>query len=436
MKRDVLEQLINWKNDKDRKPLILQGARQVGKTWVLKELGKKYYDNFVYINFDNDEIAEEIFKDGLYPEKIVYNIEVLKNIRIEKEKTLIIFDEIQESDKGLRSLKYFDEDAKEYHVVSAGSFLGVKLHQGSSFPVGKVSFMNMYPMSFLEYLNARGLEKYVEIIQKEEYNSFSIIDRELKRLLKEYFIIGGMPEVVKNYITNGNFEKVKAVQKRLYESYINDFAKHAPVSIVPKIIKIFESIPYQLSNERKKFTYKEIDITARETTFGDALNWLENTGLIILVKRVSKIGVPLKFYFEDKFFKAFMLDVGLLSYFLNVEPAKILEDEFIFVEFKGALVEQYVIQQIYSNDDDIGYWKNDKSSTEVDFVYDYKNNIIPIEVKSGKNLKAKSLKSYMDKYNPVLAIRSSLVEYNDNNGLVDLPLYAISNLEKVAKRKI
>ena len=423
-----MNDLVKWKDSPRRKPLVLQGARQVGKSWVVEEFGEKYYDDCFVINFEKDNNKENYFSNGFNPVEIIKIIEILNDVKITPGKTLLFFDEIQESNDALKSLKYFNEQANDYHIIAAGSFLGVKLHQNSSFPVGKVNFLKMYPMTFTEFLLALGQKDLVDLLNTNHLDQLKPFSNKLINTLKQYYFIGGMPEVVKSYIENNDYNQVKVIQNELTQSYINDFSKHAPLHLVPKITAIFNTIPYQLSLEKKKFKYSNINKNSRAKDYEEALEWLENIGLIIKVNRTSKIGVPLKFYLVDSAFKLFYLDVGLLSYALNIQVDSIYKANDLFVEFNGALAEQYVIQQLLNDNYTFAYYMNENSTNEIDFLLDYNNKVIPIEVKSGFNTKAKSLHAFIKKYQPEISIRTSLNDYTVNENLYDIPLYCMDGL--------
>ena len=429
MYRDAINDLYKWKNKKNKKPLIIEGARQVGKTWLMKEFGKEAYDNVVYINFDSNTQMANLFSLDYNIERLIKGLELYSNEKILPTSTLIIFDEIQEVPNALESLKYFNENAPEYDIICAGSLLGIALHQGTSFPVGKVEFLNLYPLSYVEFLRAINKEQFAKLLIEKDYELINAFSNDYIETLKQYYIVGGMPEVVNSFVSDGNFNNVKDIQKRILMAYEQDFSKHAPSDIVPKIRMVFNSIPSQLAKENKKFIYGLIREGARAKDFETAIMWLSDCGLVYKVHRVNKAGVPLKAYEDLKAFKLFMHDIGLLCCMANVSEQTILNKNDLFVEFKGSLTEQYVCQQL-KNRSDLGiyYYTNEKNTCEVDFVVDDGTNIIPIEVKAETNLKAKSLKTFCDKFKPNYAIRSSLANYKKEDNLINLPLYAIANL--------
>lgn len=424
MYRYAMENLCEWKNKKNRKPLIIEGARQVGKTWLMKEFGKQEYTNTVYINFDSNSRMAELFSADLDITRILRGIEIYTGKKINSEDTLIIFDEVQEVPKALSSLKYFYEDAPEYHVICAGSLLGIALHGGTSFPVGKVEFMKLFPMSFREFLTATGKEQYVELLEQKDYQMISSFKQIYIDALKEYYYVGGMPEAVSSYSQVHDLEDVRNIQNMILAAYEQDFSKHAPVSIVPKIRMVWNSIPSQLAKENRKFIYGLLRKGARAKDYETAIMWLIDCGLIHKVSRITTPNLPLKAYEDLKAFKLYLVDIGLLGALAGLKQSALLDGNDMFVEFKGALTEQYVLQQLVT-DPDIGiyYYTNDRGNCEIDFLIDDGNKVIPLEVKAELNLKAKSLKTYREKYSPEVAVRTSMADYKENDGLVDMPLY-------------
>lgn len=426
MKRKLLENLVEWKNRKAHKPLILEGARQVGKTWLMQEFGNTQYKKVAYINFDRNLKMRETFETDLDTKRLITAIGLDAEFKITPEDTLIIFDEIQECPRAITSLKYFNEDAPEYDIIAAGSLLGVAHHTGTGFPVGKVEFLRLYPLSFTEFLDAMGKEQYVELIEKQDFEMIKIFSNKFEDLLKQYCYIGGMPEVVQNFVNNGDFNQVRTIQKRILSAYERDFSKHIPANTVEKARMLWNSIPTQLAKENKKFIYNAIKKGARAKEFETALTWLRNNGLIYQVHKITKPGLPIGAYADLDAFKLFVLDVGLLGALSGLEAKTILGKYEIFQEFKGAIAEQYVLQQFKTIDDmPIYYWTNETSRSEVDFVIQRESKVIPVEVKAATNLKARSLKIYMEHFKPELAIRTSLADYKKTENLVDIPLYAI-----------
>lgn len=424
MYRYAMENLREWKNRKNRKPLIIEGARQVGKTWLMKEFGRQEYTNTVYINFDSNSKMAELFSADLDITRILRGIEIYTGKKINSEDTLIIFDEVQEVPKALSSLKYFYEDAPEYHVICAGSLLGIALHGGTSFPVGKVEFMKLFPMSFREFLTATGKEQYVELLEQKDHQMISSFKQIYIDALKEYYYVGGMPEAVLSYSQAHDLEDVRNIQNMILAAYEQDFSKHAPVSIVPKIRMVWNSIPSQLAKENRKFIYGLIRKGARAKDYETAIMWLIDCGLIHKVSRITTPNLPLKAYEDLKAFKLYLVDIGLLGALAGLKQSALLDGNGMFVEFKGALTEQYVLQQLVT-DPDIGiyYYTNDRGNCEIDFLIDDGDKVIPLEVKAELNLKAKSLKTYREKYSPEVAVRTSMADYKENDGLVDMPLY-------------
>ena len=424
MYRYAMENLCEWKNKKNRKPLIIEGARQVGKTWLMKEFGRQEYTNTVYINFDSNSRMAELFSADLDITRILRGIEIYTGKKINSEDTLIIFDEVQEVPKALSSLKYFYEDAPEYHVICAGSLLGIALHGGTSFPVGKVEFMKLFPMSFREFLTATGKEQYVELLEQKDHQMISSFKQIYIDALKEYYYVGGMPEAVLSYSQAHDLEDVRNIQNMILAAYEQDFSKHAPVSIVPKIRMVWNSIPSQLAKENRKFIYGLLRKGARAKDYETAIMWLIDCGLIHKVSRITTPNLPLKAYEDLKAFKLYLVDIGLLGALAGLKQSALLDGNDMFVEFKGALTEQYVLQQLVT-DPDIGiyYYTNDRGNCEIDFLIDDGDKVIPLEVKAELNLKAKSLKTYREKYSPEVAVRTSMADYKENDGLVDMPLY-------------
>ena len=433
MYRYAIEELKKWKSRKNRKPMILEGARQVGKTWLMKEFGATEFEDVAYINFDSNSQMRELFAGDLAVERIITGLELYVGKKVSAEKTLLIFDEVQEVPRALSSLKYFCEDAPEYHIVCAGSLLGIALHEGTSFPVGKVDFMKLYPLSFKEFLLATGKERFVRALEAHDFGLVTSFKQTYIEALKQYYYIGGMPEVVAAFAENSDFNEVREIQQRILNAYEQDFSKHAPNNIVPKIRMVWNNIPSQLAKENRKFIYGLIREGARAKDFETAIMWLTDCGLVHQVYRVTSPGLPLKAYADMKAFKLFLLDVGLLSCMTGLRQKTLLEGGEVFKEFKGALTEQYVMQEL-AVEKDIGvyYYTNERSSAEVDFLVDDGEDIIPVEVKAETNLMAKSLKYYTEKYSPRVSVRSSMADYREESRLLNLPLYAISELQSLA----
>lgn len=426
MERLVIEQLKIWRDKKERKPLILRGARQVGKTWLLKEFGKTCFKNVCYVNFEQKAQLSKIFEGDLSTNDIIDKLSVYCGKRINPETTLIIFDEVQEIPRALTSLKYFAEEAPQYAICCAGSLLGVALHEGTSFPVGKVDFLDLYPLSFQEFLMASGEEMLVDYILKGKRDLEPFIEK-LTNMLKQYFIVGGMPAAVNTWIATHDYFAVDDIQRNLISAYQNDFSKHAPKSLVEKIRYVWDSIPTQLAKENKKFVYGLVREGARAREYEDALMWLSDAGEILRTYNVTKPDVPLKAYADLKAFKVYLLDVGLLRCLCNLSPKVILDGSRIFEEFKGALTEQYVCQELHTVPRlQSGYYWTSQSRAEIDFLLSDGLNVIPMECKAGFTMNAKSLKSYRDKYAPSLSIRTSLKPYDhSDSALLNIPLYLL-----------
>ena len=430
MYRIAIEKLYQWKESKRRKPLIIEGARQVGKTWLMKEFGEKAYQDTIYINFDSNSRMSELFSEDLNVDRLIMGIELYAGKKIDPDHTLLIFDEVQEVPKALSSLKYFYENAPQYHIVCAGSLLGIALHGGTSFPVGKVDFLNLYPLSFKEFLMATTGERFAELLENQDYQMVNAFKQTFIDALKQYYFVGGMPEAVESFVEEKDFNEVREIQKRILSAYEQDFSKHAPIEIVPKIRMVWNSIPSQLAKENKKFIYGLVREGGRAKEYETAIMWLCDCGLIHKVSRVNAAGLPVKAYEDLKAFKMFLVDVGLLGCMTGLRQRTLLDGNELFTEFKGALTEQYVCQQLKTIQDlDIYYYTNDRGSCEVDFVVDTGEEIVPLEVKAEVNLKAKSLKNYHEKYNPPISIRTSMADYKKEDWIVNLPLYAIEELK-------
>lgn len=426
MERIAYKSLLKWKLNSKRKPLIIKGARQVGKTWLMKEFGKNEYANVIYVNFEDNKQLQKLFKDDFDIERILLALSIETGIEAEPKNSLIIFDEIQEAERGITSLKYFQEQAPGYHLIAAGSYLGISLNQNNSFPVGKVNFLDLEPLSFTEFLLAMGKNKLLDLIKKQEWDLIKLFKTKYIELLKQYYFIGGMPEVVNDFVKNKNFEEARTIQKDILLSYEHDFSKHAPISIVPRIKMVWNSIPSQLSKENKKFIFGILKKGARSKDYELAIEWLVSSALIKKIHRISKPSLPLSTYTDLGAFKVYILDVGLLGALSNLDKHTIIEGNKIFEEFKGALTEQYVFQQLEK--DNLFYWSADRSKGEIDFLIQKNNTVIPIEVKAEENLKAKSLKYFCEKYKNNNAIRTSMSDYRKENWLTNIPLYTISSI--------
>lgn len=425
MRRVIYDDLIQWKENKYRKPLILNGARQVGKTWILKHFGKNEYSSVAYINCDNNPLLKDLFYN-FDIERLIRSFSAITNIRIEKEKTLIILDEIQECPLGLTALKYFYENAPEYHIAVAGSLLGVHVHHGTGFPVGKVDQLNMYPMSFHEFLMAMDQNVLLENLQSHQWKELSSLRDVLIDLLRQYYYVGGMPEVVNHYVQEQDLEEVRHLQNQILEGYKNDFSKHIPSTILPKVNLVWNSIPAQLAKENKKFIFGLLKKGGRAKEFEDAIRWLEDAGLIYKVNRVSKLSMPLKFYEEFGSFKLYVLDLGLLGALTEAPADQVLIGNNIFAEYKGAFTEQYVAQQLVAQGIKPYYYTNKNSTNEIDFVIQTEK-IHLIEVKAEENLKSKSLKSVLEEYEELEGWRFSMSPYRELTRITNVPLYLIED---------
>ena len=423
MKRYAMEKLIKWKTTKKRKPLIIRGARQVGKTWLMKEFGRVYFENVAYINFDNNERTKNLFAGDYDIPRLIDGLQIESNVKINPQTTLIIFDEVQEVPTALSSLKYFYENAPEYVIVAGGSLLGVAMHKGTSFPVGKVDYINLYPMNFCEYLEAINEENLVELLRKKDWKLISAFASKYIDLLRKYYYVGGMPEAVAEYAETKDYAEVRKIHEQILFAYEQDFSKHPPINVVPRIKNIWNSVPMQLSRENKKFSPGIVQKGSRLGDYELAFQWLLDCGLLYKVKQVSKPATPLINY-ETNFFKIFIHDVGLLSTKTEMDVKTLLLGSRIFEEFKGALTEQFVLQELVANGITTYYWSS-SGTAEVDFVFKHNSDIYPLEVKAEENLQSKSLKVYKEKFNPPLSLRTSMRDYRRESWLINIPLYAI-----------
>lgn len=426
MQRKILQSLQNWKQNPNRKPLIIQGARQVGKTWAMKHFGEQSFEQVAYINFDNNPRMKTLFSGDYDINRLILGLKIESGVDIQAHNTLIIFDEVQEVPQALSSLKYFYENAPEFYIVSAGSLLGVSLHHQVSFPVGKVDFLPLYPMDFHEFLLAVGKQDLVELLNLKDWSLISAMKSRYIELLRQYYFVGGMPEAVKVFIETQNVDAVRQVQKNLLMAYEQDFSKHIrDGQTVQKVRSIWHSIPEQLAKENKKFIYANLQKGVRSKDYEIALQWLKDSGLVHSVPRIKKPHLPLSAY-QDNAFKLYGLDIGLLSAQSHLDASVLLDGSRIFSEFKDALTEQYVLQQLIANQDNpVFYWATEKGTAEVDFVVQQKQAVIPIEVKAEENLKAKSLKVYVEQFQPEHAFRFSMADYREQDWLVNVPLYEV-----------
>ena len=424
MKRNAYNLLKQWKNNPRRKPLVVLGARQVGKTWLLQEFGKNEYSQVAYINCDNNPLLNNAF-DDYNIERLIRLFSAISNIHIIAENTLIILDEIQEIPKAISVLKYFYENAPQYHIIVSGSLLGLSVHQGTGYPVGKVDELKIYPMSFKEFLYAKNKEILIEQMENHLWQEINVQSSIYQELLREYYFTGGMPEVVQYYIETQDLQGTRKIQQRILNDYDRDFSKHIPASLLAKVRLVFNHIPAQLAKENKKFIYGAIKKGSRAKEFEDAIEWLCNAGLVHKINRVNKIAMPLKYYEEMATFKLFMHDLGLLGAMVNVPIEQIVATENIFTEYKGSFTEQFVAQQIIATNNKPYYYTSKNSDMEIDFVLQQNQNIYPIEVKAQENLKSKSLKSVIDKNPQLVGWRFSLSHYREQEYLINIPLYLI-----------
>lgn len=429
MKRTILHALQKWKEKSNRKPLIIQGARQVGKTWAMKHFGEQAFAKVAYINFDNNPRMKSLFAGDYDIQRLLLGLKIESGVDIQAEDTLIIFDEIQEVPQALSSLKYFYENAPQFYIMAAGSLLGVSLHHQVSFPVGKVDFLPLYPMDFYEFLTALGKQDLVQLLKLQDWMLISAMKSRYIDLLRQYYFVGGMPEAVKTFVQTQNLDEVRQVQRNLLMAYEQDFSKHIQDGhTVQRVRALWHAIPEQLAKENKKFVYSLLQKGARSKDYELALQWLKDSGLVHLVPRIKKPHLPLSAY-QDGAFKLFGLDVGLLTAQTHLDKSVLLEGNRLFTEFKGALTEQYVLQQlIASQDNPVFYWATERGTAEVDFVLQYKQAVIPIEVKAEENMKAKSLKVYVEQFQPQKAIRFSMADYREQDWMVNVPLYVVKNM--------
>ena len=426
MKRQIYSKLIEWKESPSHKPLILNGVRQCGKTYIMKEFGKNEFQTFAYVNCDRNENLHQIFEGGFNISKIIRGISALSGVDIIPGKTLIFLDEVQSFPLVLESLKYFCEDAPDYHVAVAGSLLGIALHSGVSFPVGKVQTMKLYPMDFEEFLMAKGEQQLLRIMHDHDFDLLTALHEKCKDLLRQYYYVGGMPEVVKAYIDNGQLKPVRAIQNEILSNYAGDFSKHAPYQEVPRISMVWQSILGQLSRENKKFIYGALKKGGRAKEFEVAIQWLVDAGLVYKVNKCTKPQLPLKFYEDFTAFKLYLCDCGLMGAMADTAAKDVLIGDSVFTEYKGAFTEQYVLQQILSSGiSDIYYYSADDSRMEMDFLMQREGALLPVEVKGGTSIKSTSLHNYLMEHPGIQAIRYSMLPYKKQDFLTNIPLYAV-----------
>lgn len=425
MKRHAYYSLLSWRSSKGRKPLILQGARQVGKTYLMREFGASEFKQTAYFNFESQPDLGKIFEKELSPKKIISSLKLVSNVLIEPEDTLIIFDEIQSCPQAITSLKYFCEQAPEYPIIAAGSLLGVAIHRGVSFPVGKVDFLTLRPFDFVEFLMATQNEKWAQLIMSCDWEQQEIVSPELIVLLKTYMVVGGMPEVAVTYGDSLDLKKARLIQSSILQAHENDFSKHAPIEQLPRIRMIWQSIVGQLAKENSKFIYSLMRSGARAKEFEIALEWLREAGLIVKVTRINKAHWPLNAYAVWQDFKVFIHDCGLLGALAQVPPAIILENDKLFTEFKGMLAEQFALQQLAACGVQLYYWRPDNAEAEVDFVMPINGQIIPLEIKSSENVRSRSLNVYYQNHHPQTCLRASLRPYKHQQWMENIPLYGL-----------
>ena len=424
MKRLIINQLISWKENSQRKPLILNGARQVGKTYILKAFGKLHYRNVAYVNLDSQKELAKVFEQDFNVTRIIRSLSAFLNIHIEPQHTLIVLDEVQECPAALHALKYFCEDAPEYHVVVAGSLLGISMHGNSSFPVGKVDMLRMFPLTSEEFLMALGEEQLIKLMKDGETEVIDTLSGRFVDCLRQYYYTGGMPAVVKEYITSGNLQSVRQLQKQILFDYRRDFSKHAPAEQVPRINLVWDSIPAQLARENKKFIYGALKKGGRAKEFEMAIQWLIDAGLVYRVYRANKPSLPLKFYEDLSAFKLFSLDVGLMGAMADSPAEAVLVNNQAFVEYKGAMTELYVLTQLQPTGIPIYYYSSNDSLSEIDFLVQSGARIVPIEVKAEVNVKSKSLSAFIQKHPDLTGLRLSLLPFQTQDWMENRPLYA------------
>lgn len=425
MERTAISELYEWKSRSDRKPLIVRGARQVGKTWLILDFAKKAYEQYVYVNFEEDSFLNHVFEDDFDIDRIITAISLRTQQDIGKD-TLLIFDEIQAAPRGVTALKYFCEKARDYHVIAAGSLLGIAMHRSDSFPVGKVDFVDLSPLDFHEFLLAIGEVRIAGLLTKRDWQTVAMVKDRLTALLKTYYYVGGMPEVVDSYRQRKDFAEVRRIQNSILDTYTNDFSKHAPINEVPRIRMVWNSIAGQLAKENRKFIYGMLREGARAKDFEVAIEWLMDAGLIYKVNRTKSGELPLNAFEDFSAFKIYLLDVGLLSAINKLTAETLIRGNEIFNTYKGALTEQYFFQQIRGKVDFVYYWSADNSRGEVDFVVQKAERVIPIEVKAEENLRAKSLAAFVARNPGLHALRFSMSDYREQDWMTNIPLYAVT----------
>jgi predicted AAA+ superfamily ATPase len=436
MKRKAIKELFAWKERKDKKPLIIRGARQVGKTWLMKEFASQAYSKYIYVNFEDNETIRQVFQQDFDIERILLALQLATGVVIDTD-TLLIFDELQEAPRGVTALKYFQEKAPQYDVVAAGSLLGISMQQNASFPVGKVEFIDLYPLSFTEFLEALGEEKLVELLYSEDWKLITMFHSKLQGYLRQYYYVGGMPEVVSSFVTEKDFSKVRRLQQNILDAYDRDFSKHAPINEVPRIRMVWRSIPSQLSKENRKFIYGLLKEGARAKEFELSIEWLRDAGLIYKINRVKQGRLPLIAYEDFAAFKLFMIDTGLMCAMSNLPTQALLEGNNLFTDYKGALTEQYVLQQLKTlKDTAIYYWSSENSRGELDFLLQYEALIIPVEVKAEENLQSKSLRSFVENNSSLHGVRFSMSPHREQEWMTNYPLYCVATASPQQNKKL
>ena len=425
MNRQIYNELKRWKTSQDRKPLVLLGARQVGKTWIMRHFGAQEYESVAYINCDDEPRAKELFTPDYDMDRILLSIQVITGVKVLPGKTLVILDEIQELERGLHSLKYFYEKSPQYHVMVAGSLLGITLGRGESFPVGKVDMLHMYPMNFSEILDAMGKTELITLIHSKEWQVIELMKDKFEYLLRQYYYVGGMPKVVSKYVSNGDLAEVRKEQMAIVDAYRRDISKHTTNRESMRIGQVLDSLPSQLARENKKFVYGAVRKGARAADFELAIQWLVDAGIVLRVHRISEARMPLKFYEQLESFKLFLLDCGLLACMADTAADQMLVDNKVFIEFKGAFTEQYVAQELVSMGIKPYYWSNDRTPAEIDFVVQQDGKAIPIEVKASTNVRSKSLAQFIKDNEGLKGLRLSLCSYIDQSWMENIPLYAL-----------
>ena len=432
MYREKIEALKAWRDSENRKPLIIRGARQTGKTWLMKELGRISFKNTVYLNFEQNKRITDLFRPDFDIKRILTFLQIETGSEITPGNTLLIFDEIQNIPEAITSLKYFNENAPHLHVVAAGSLLGVALHSGISFPVGKVDFLDLYPMSFTEFLKANDIKDLYDTLKQEDWRLISIYKDKFMEQLRQFYYVGGMPESVFSFSRKRSFREVRDIQKSILNAYDLDFSKHPPSNIVPRIRMLWNSLPSQLAKENRKFIYGLVREGSRAKDYEVALSWLTDSGQISKVNRVTKAGVPLKAYEDVSSFKLFPVDIGLLCAMTDIGEKTIISGNQLLTEFKGALTEQYVFQELRCMESfPVFYWSAERATAETDFIIQHKDQVIPIEVKAEVNLRSRSLRVFSEKYNPPVSLRFSMSDFRDDKWLKSIPLYAVSKIKEI-----